>query len=415
MAIELLKDASIKALSYISEKKSLNDGGGLRIVAKPDGRKVWTFKYTLKSKRKETTFGTYPKVSLAGARNEAKIFRALIEKGEDPLEVRKQNKINAKKEKQRETHKIEKIVDNYFDLEQHNKNKKDITIEKARGRINNHFYKYLPKGNDTLIHDITYDKLIFCLKQLEDENKLETLFRVKNILIGIFKFAYTEGIIEDTERFAKLEVKSFKLKSKDDVRNNPALTKDEDVKKLYKSMLNYRHNKLTRYALILSIHTAQRQGSIITAKWDDIDLRNKLWKIPALNMKMKIKHILPLSDVLIKYLKELKEISGGRIYLFPSMQGKAKYMSNNTVNKAIRTIGYTSEEQTAHGLRATFKTICKKNQVKHHLPNEFVEMCLAHKTTIDSAEEVYIREKNIDEMRTIMNWWSNYLEGFLDG
>lgn len=413
LAIELIQDSQIRSLSYKNEKKSLNDGGGLRIVAKPDGRRVWIFKYTFNGKRKETTFGTYPKKSLKGARNDAKVFREHLNLSNDPLEIKRVEKHEAKKERLKEKHIIEKIVDSYFELEQHNKAIKDITIEKATGRIKNHFYPFLPNKEKTIIHNIAYENLVFCLKQLEEVNKLETLFRVKRILIGVFKYAYTEGIIEDTERFAKLEVKTFKHKNKDEVRNNPALTKNDDIQKLYKAMLNYDNNELTKYALLFSIHTGQRQGSIITAKWENIDFSNKIWKIPTRNMKMGIEHELPLSDRMIIYLKELYQISGGRVYLFPNIQINGRHMSSNTVNNAIRIIGYTKDEQTAHGLRATFKTICKRNQVKHNLPNEFVEMCLAHKTT-NKVEEAYIREKNIDEMRVIMNWWSNYLERLIN-
>lgn len=418
MAIDILKSSQVSALSYgisntsSNSKNSLNDGGGLRIVAKADGRKIWVFKYTINSKRKETSFGTYPKVSLAAARKKAKEYREMLSMDIDPIEANKAKKIEIKKDLQKAKHTVGIIIDDFFELKQNNKKLKDTTLEKARGRISNHFYAHLPLGENTLIHDITYNDLVNCLKKLEDENKLETLFRVKLMFIEIFKYAYTEGIIDDTERFGKLELKSFKIQRKEDVKNNPTLTNEEDIKKLYQSMLNYKHNQLTKYALLLTIHTAQRQGSIITAKWEDIDFENKLWDIPASDMKMKIKHSLPLSDVLIDYLRELQCISGGRVFLFPNTQGKGKHMSNNTVNNAIRTIGYTKEEQTAHGLRATFKTVCKKNQLKHGLPNEFVEMCLAHKTT-DDVEEAYIREKNIDEMRKIANWWSNYLEGLI--
>lgn len=428
MAIEILKSSQVAALIYKDDldnlnmgidknsptylKNSLNDGGGLRIVAKSDGRKVWIFKYTHNSIRKETTFGTYPKVTLSGARKKAKEFRDRLNNDIDPIENLRNEKIEYKKDKLKEKHTIGKIIDNFFELKQNNKKLKDITIEKARGRLKNHFYCNLTNNENTLIHDITYDKLVYCLKLLEDENKLETLFRVKLLIIEIFKYAYTEGIIEDTERFSKLELKSFKVLRKEDIKNNPALTKDDDVKKLYNSMVEYKNNIFTKFALLFSIHTAQRQGSIISAKWEDIDLKNKTWFIPAENMKMKIKHELPLSDILVNYLRQLNEISGGRIYLFPNIKGKGKHMSNNTVNNALRIIGYTNDEQTAHGLRATFKTICKKNQIQHNLPNEFVEMYLAHKTT-DNVEEVYIREKNLVEMRKIANWWSEYLEGLI--
>jgi integrase len=126
-------------------------------------------------------------------------------------------------------------------------------------------------------------------------------------------------------------------------------------------------------------------------------------------MKGKETHYLPLSNDIINYLKELYLITGTNEYLFPNQQYKNKCMSENTVNNAIRKMGFTNEQQTAHGMRAIFKTVCKENQEKYNLNNEFVEMVLAHKTA-GKVENAYIRAKNIEDKRKIVNWWSEYLE-----
>ncbi len=410
MAINILKAEQVKALSYTDAKKSLNDGGGLRIIVKPDNRKVWEFKYTFEGIRRVTAFGSYPNVSLAGARAKAKEFRELIEKNIDPIKNNQDIKQKQKEEQLKKEHTIEKIVNDYLELKQHNKKLKDITIAKAKGRLENHFYNELtPYKNKTVIHNITFNKIVTLLKKIEDENKLETLFRVKILIIEIFKYAYTEGIIKDTEIFAKLELKNFKTQSKSDRRNNPTLTKQEDIQRLYNGILNYKYGVLTKYALLMSIHTAQRQGSIITAKWCDINLDDKVWIIPASQMKMKKEHILPLSDKLVEMLKELKEMGISNNYLFPNTQHLNAHMSNNTVTSALRKMGFTKEEQTAHGLRAMFKTVCKENQEEHNLKNEFVERVLAHKTA-GNVEEAYNRADNLKEMRLIANWWSDYLD-----
>lgn len=413
MAINILKAEQVKALLYTDAKKSLNDGGGLRIIVKPDNRKIWEFKYTFEGVRRATAFGSYPNVSLAGARAKAKEFRDLIEKNINPIEKNQEVRQKQKEEQLKKEHTIEKIVNDYLKLKQHNKKLKDITIAKAKGRLENHFYNELkPYKNKTVIHDITFNKVVAFLKKIEDENKLETLFRVKILIIEVFKYAYTEGIIKDTEIFGKLELKNFKTQSKADRRNNPTLTKQDDIKKLYSEILNYKFGVLTKYALLMSIHTAQRQGSIITAKWCDINLDDKVWIIPATQMKMKKEHILPLSDTLVEMLKELKEIGISNNYLFPNSQHLNTHMSNNTVNHAIRKMGFVKEEQTAHGMRAMFKTVCKEHQEEHNLKNEFVERVLAHKTA-GNVEEAYNRAENLTEMRFIVNWWSDYLDNLM--
>ena len=413
----ILKAESVKALKYTVVKKSinslndkksinsLNDGAGLRIVVNKDNKKVWKFIYTLNGIRKDTSFGTFPKVTLAGARIKAKEFRELLENNIDPLENKKELKQLQQESKKQKQHQINTIVDDYFKLAQHNKGLADITIRKFMSRLENHFYPHLKEKEKTIIHNISFDDIVKALQVLEKDNKLETLSRIKRVIVNVFKFAYTENIIKDTEIFGKLELKTFKLQK--DTKGNPTLTKQEDIKNFYNSILNY-DNKIVRYALLLTIHTAQRQGSIRTAKWIDIDFDNKVWIIPAENMKMNKEHNLPLSNQMIDYLKELYLLTGTNQYLFPNQQHKNKYMSENTVNNAIRKMEFTKDQQTAHGLRAMFKTVCKENQTKHNLNNEFVEMVLAHKTE-GAVEGAYNRAKNIEDMRVIIQWWCDYL------
>jgi integrase len=413
MAINILKAEQVKSLTYSNEEKnknSLNDGGGLRIAVKKDNTKVWKFIYTLNGIRKDTSFGTFPKVTLAGARIKAKEFRDLIENNIDPLEDRKKKKELAKAKNEEKKHLIEIIANDYLDLEKYNKNLADITINKTKERLVNHFYPYLKAKEKTVIHNISFEDIVKALQVLENDNKFETLSRIKRVIVNIFEFAYTENIIKDTEIYGKLKIKKFKIQTTTE--QNPTLTKKEDIRSFYSSILNYKYGLITKYALLLTLHTAQRQGTIIKAKWENIHFDTKLWKIPKEDMKNKKEHHLPLSTEMIDYLKELYLITGAEKYLFPNQQPKhkntKKHMSENTVNVAIRKMGFTREQQTAHGIRAMFKTICKENQEKYNLNNEFVEMVLAHKTA-GAVENTYNRARNIDDMRVIVEWWSNYI------
>ena len=132
---------------------------------------------------------------------------------------------------------------------------------------------------------------------------------------------------------------------------------------------------------------------------------------------MSKEHILPLSDITIKYLKELRSIGLDSKCIFPNSQinttrNKYPHISNNTATNALRKMGFTKEEQTAHGFRAMFKTVCKENQEDFDISNEFVERILAHKVE-GNVEASYNRAINIKEMRIITNWWSEYLEGLV--
>lgn len=420
MAINILKAEQVKALSKTDDKKSLNDGGGLRVVLKSNGSKVWEFKYTFKGTRRATAFGSYPKVSLAAARKKAKEFYELLENDTDPINYLQKIKEEKKKNERNKIYTVDYVADEFFKEEQKNKHLKDITIQKSKSRLENHFFLVLPKKENTNIKDITYEMTLKALHRLEADDKLETLLKVHTLIVRLLKFAYSTNIIESAELFGKLEVKQFRKNI--ETKQNPTFTAEADIKRIYSDMLNYNNSLITKYLMIFTIHTAQRQGSIIRAKWSDINLDAKLWIIPKEDMKGTAKtrreHHLPLSDVSVKYLKELYELTGADTYLFPNSQTNSKrnrypHISNNTVTKALRLMGYTKEEQTAHGFRAMFKSVCKENQEKHSLVNEFVERVLAHKL-VGATEDTYIRAKNIEDMRVIVEWWSDFLDRLIE-
>jgi len=421
-----LSDKKVSSAKPKDKNYTLADGHGLQLLIKTNGSKLWEFIYKspITHKRRKAGLGSYPKLKLIEAREKRTEYQTLINSAIDPIDHFKKIKDEAKEQDKNKIYTIEKVSNDFFELEKNNKGLKEDTIKLSKSRLNNHLFTYLPKKEKTHIKDITYNDTVKALEKLEKINKLETLSRVKLIIIKVFKYAYTESIIKDTELFSKLELKTFKLKTT--VKNNPTLTKKEDIKKLYEDMLFYKNSIIVRYLLIFSIHTAQRQGSIITAKWCDIDFDKKLWVIPRENMKMKKEHTLPLSNITIKYLKELLKVTGNNEYLFPNSQinktrNKYPHISNNTVTNALRVMGYTKEQQTAHGLRAMFKTVCKENQEKvidenNHkiLENEFVEKVLAHKTD-GTVEGAYNRANNIEDMRKVVNWWSSYLEDLKNG
>ncbi|XOB60908.1 tyrosine-type recombinase/integrase [Campylobacterota bacterium DY0563] len=408
--MSILNATQIKSLKPKDKDYSLSDGQGLQLLIKKSGSKLWEFRYTspVTLKRRKTSLGTYPTVSLLDARTKRNDYLKLISNNIDPIETKREEKEKIKEESKKTIYTLEYIVDKYLDLKQHNQKLKDITISKAHGRLENHIYKYLPKKEKTLIFDISFKMLINILERLENENKLETLDRIKRLLIEVYKFAYTENIIKDTETFAKLEIKTFKKVSKADVKNHPTLTDINEIRNLVEKMNNYQGEVITKYALLLSVHSAQRQGSIISAKWEHIDFDKKLWIIPAERMKMKREHILPLSNQVIQILKELKRHTGNEIYLFPNSQHKNRHMSNNTVNNALRKMGYTKEQIVAHGFRAMFSTICNDNISEHNISYEFIEKALAHQEK-NEVREVYNRAKNLKEIGKLMEWYSKFI------
>lgn len=417
-----LNDTKIKTSKPKDKEYLIPDGKGLSISIKPNGNKLWIFRYKSPTtlKRNRMSLGKYPNTTLKQARDKTTEYQNLISDGIDPVEYKKKIEDNIKQEQELKIFTIQKVLDDYYEHRAKTHRLKTTTVTKEKGRVQNHIINNLPKKDKTIITDVTYELLIKILKKLEDENKLETLRRIKAIIVNMLNYAYAENIIKDNLIIGRLQVYSFVTPTK--ARNNPTLTKKEDIKRFYNSILNYDKSLITKYLLLMSIHTAQRQGSIITARWQDISFDTKVWTIPKEYMKGTATatkdHHVPLSKYLIKYLEELRAYTGDSEYLFPNSQiratrNKYPHISNNTTRNAIRLMGYTNEQQTAHGLRAMFKTVCKEHQEEHKLSNEFVERILAHKIGND-VENAYNRANNLEDMRKVIEWWGEFLEGLRD-
>lgn len=411
-----LSDSKIKNAKAKEKDYVLSDGNGLHLLIKVNNSKLWECVYNSPTtlKRRKISFGKYPDTTLLKAREERDILKREIKDGIDPIEKRKMIKDEIEQKEDGDKLTIGKVAKDAFELKKHNKKLKEETIDRAYSRLENHYFKYLPKNDKTSIFDITYKDTVKILQRLETIGKLSTLDRVKRLLINVFKYAYTEDILKDTELFAKLEIKNFKKLSKSDIKNRPTIVNPDEIGELLNSIHNYKGELLTKYALLLSIHTAQRQGNIISARWDNINLETKLWTIPSENMKMKREQVLPLSDKVVLFLKELKTHNSTNDYLFPNTWNNNNHMSPNTINDALQRMGYTKDRIVAHGFRAMFSTLCNDNISEHNINYEFIEKALAHQEK-NEVRDVYNRANNLKEIKILMNWWSDYIVGLKNG
>jgi integrase len=162
----------------------------------------------------------------------------------------------------------------------------------------------------------------------------------------------------------------------------------------------------TRIALQLLAMLAQRPGEIRQAKWQEIDFETKIWSIPAAKMKMRRDHNVPLPNQAIDLLSELREISGEAEYLFPSLRSWHRPMSDNTLNAALRRMGYSGDEMTAHGFRASFSTLA--NESGQWNPDA-IEVALAH-VERNEVRKAYNRGKYWDERVKLADWWATLLD-----
>lgn len=410
MAHNMLNDRSVKAAKPKDGKAvTLNDGGGLILYVHPTANKQWIFRYTFNGKRKKTTFGSYPAVRLNDARSKRDDYLHLLNQGIDPIAHFKQIKAEQKQSEERKHNPettIGFLIDKFLALKEQNEGLKEITTRKATSRAEKHIYPYLPDGKNSQIDTLEYDIIISMLQTVEESGKLETLGRLRNLLIGVLKFAYAENVYHNADLITKLEAKTFQRVHKSNVRNAPTLTKRSDIKELMLAIDTYPGEILTKYATLLSIHTAQRQGSIISAKWEEIDLDKKRWIIPAEKMKMKKRHIVPLADQTVAMLKDLQTYTGADGFLFPNTQHRKRHMSENTVNAAMRRMGFSQEKIVAHGFRAMFSTIAREETNFGH---ELIESQLAHAVG-NEVSQAYNRADYIEKRAELMQWWADYLD-----
>ena len=405
-----LTDTKIKALKPKDKAYTLSDGQGLQILIKSNGSKLWEFRYTspTTTKRRKTSFGTYPITSLKSARDKRNKFLALIDTGVDPLE-KKHTEIVAKKND------IRKKENTFYNISQewwtgYEKEVSENYHAKLGKALENYIYPFVKHQP---IDEIKRNNILEIILDLKKKNLLETAKRVFILLNQIFRYAV---VMDKTPHniIADLDLKI--IIGKVNRKNYATFTKAKDIKGLLLSIDDYKGDYTTKMALKMLPYVFVRSFNIRHCEWSEINFKDKTWIIPADKMKVKEEFILPLPSQVIKILKEMKIYSGDGKYVFPSFRTKDKPMSDNTLISAIRRMGYTKEEFVPHGFRAMFSTIAYEQANEddgHNYTSEVIEALLAHKET-NKVKGAYNRAKYIKSMRELIEWYANYLDGLKD-
>lgn len=387
-------DSQLKSLTLASGKKEqyIKDGSTTNLfILLRETSKTFIFKYKIDgSKIKSITIGKYPSISLAEARQRANEFKALLAKGIDPRNYTNEHELT-----------FQDIANKWLQ----DKAKQKLTNYKdIQGRLNNHI---LPKIGDIKIKDLKRDKLINCISEVKLKSTrgdgYETKQRIFIILKDILKYIAIQGIIQDyTSPLAEYKFNDI-CKDKHEVTNHRFIKDLTKLKEFLTAIDNYKGNKYTKFALQLGAYTALRSGTIRTLKWEYIDFTQDIINIPAEQMKMKKPFILPISSQTKAILKELEAYRLG-VYLFST---NSKIMSENTLNKAIKILGF-GDEATFHGFRGLFSTICHDNTQDHGLTSEVIELCLAHEDN-NKVRSAYNKSERLQEKANLMEWYGNYI------
>ena len=249
---------------------------------------------------------------------------------------------------------------------------------------------------------IKEEEFLELIKKIQERGVLETSHRVFNLCSNIWSYAVTIG---RAERNITIDInKRFALKQPEN-NNFPTITNTKKIKGLLDSIDNYDGDFRVMCALQLASLTAQRPFNVRAAEWKEIDFKNKLWKIPADKMKVKVAHIVPLSNQAIKIIKAIEPLTADGKYLFPSIRTTARPISDNTLNAALRRLGYTKDEIVAHGFRAMFSTLAHEEGKR----TEIIEKCLAHAEN-NKVKAAYNHAEYLEERKELMQWWADYLD-----
>lgn len=394
--VKSLTDSKIKSLKADpNNHQRISDGLGLYLFIHKNGYKYWKFDYSrpYTKKRNTISFGIYPTTSLAEARIKRDEARTLLSQNIDPHV----EKIKIKNEILNANNNIFQKITNEWILKQ------DFAESTMKGQqrllevINQHIGK-IP------IHEIKAIDVLKICRTYEKEGKLETAKKVKVKCSQVLRYAVSIGLCErDVTQDLKGAISPPK------VTHMAALVSPKEFAMLLRDINHYEGSIITRYALRIAPLVFVRPGELRHAQWKDIDLEHGLWSYtpPKTKSKTGVQHIVPLSIQVIHLLTELSQISKARSeYVFPSTTSNLKPMSENTINQALRRLGYTSEQACGHGFRASARTILEEVL---EFPIELIEQQLAHQVK-DMHGRAYNRTKHLEKRKIMMQKWADYCD-----
>ncbi|MGJ8604408.1 MAG: tyrosine-type recombinase/integrase [Marivita sp.] len=388
-----LSDIQVRNLKPRERAYKVADFEGLFVLVKPNGSKLWQMKYRLFGKERLFSIGVYPDVSLAQARKAKEAARAMVAAEVDPSEA-KQSEKRTKREEAGQT--FEKISAAFFE-KQRKEGKSKATLDKTAY----HFKLANQDFGRRPITEITAPMILKTLRKVEAKGNYETAHRLRARIGSVFRYAVASGVAETDPTYALRDALIRPTRV-----HRAAITDPKALGRLMNEIDGFDGQATTRIALKLLAILAQRPGEIRHAKWSEIDFSAKVWAIPAEKMKMRRDHLVPLPAQTLALLDELRRINGNGEFLFPSLRTWKRPMSENTLNAALRRMGYSGDEMTAHGFRASFSTLANESGLWHP---DAIERALAH-VEKNEVRRAYARGDHWDERVRLAVWWAGYLE-----
>lgn len=374
-----------------------------------DVAKTFVYRYSFKNKIYQISIGAYPEVTLDQAREKSGEYNAILNNEENRMmgihpKVYLQRE-KAEKQRLAELNKprtFEEITHEWLSIQ----DRSFLTDKTKMGRIKRHLFPLL--GN-RLVKTLGKRDFIECIELIQAKGKIETSRRVFSLAREIMQFALNRDYIE---RNVLKEIEFAKTFRTVEVQHYRTITDPAKLRYLLLAIEEY-PALITRYALKASALLFLRSGNIRGMKWEYVDTNKRLITFPAKDMKMKSDFVVPISNQMLEVLESVKPLSCTSVYVFPSDISRTKQMSENTLNYAIKRMGF-GEEMVFHGFRATASTLLHENTPNHKIASEVIELCLDHKER-NKVKASYNHSVRLQERRELMQWWSDYLDEVREG
>jgi len=391
-----LTDRKVKQAKPKQKDYKLADEKGLYLLVKVNGSKYWRLKYRYSGKEKLLALGVYPDVSLKDARLRRNTARTLLSKGQDPGEVKQQEK---DAENIKAANSFESIAREWWQNQKENWS--DRHANRVLKTLETDIFPYV---GDKPIAEIQPPEILSAIRRVESRGALNISGRLLQRCSRIFRFAIQTG--RATLNPAGDLQGTLKTRK---VTHQHSLPRTE-LPKFLKRLNTYDGLIQTRLALRLLVLTFVRPGELRGARWEEFDLDAKQWRIPAERMKMKSEHLVPLSKQAIALLNELKPFTGQYELVFSSGRNRHKPMSENTLLFALYRMGY-KDRATPHGFRNTASSILNEQNFN----SDAIERQLAHQERNKVRGAYTHHAEYLKERKRIMQWWANYLDDMEHG
>ena len=385
-----LTDAQIRAAKSAEKTFKLSDAGGLQLWIEPDGGKRWRMAYRFAGKQKVLAIGVYPAVGLREARDARDEAKRLLSEGQDPAVARKLAKVVQQAAR---ANTFAALADELL-----GKKRLEAKAERTLSKLEWLLSLARPAIGPRPIGEITAAEILAVLRGVELRGRRETARRLRATIGEVFRYAVATGRAESDPTSALKGALAAPI-----VKHRAAIIEPKAFGGLLRAIADYDGAPETRLALELLAITFVRPGELRAAEWAEFDLEAAVWAIPAEKMKLKRPHRVPLAPAAVSLLRQLQTITGHGRYLFPSVRSPERCMSENTINAALRRLGFEKDEMTGHGFRSAASSMLNECGLWHA---DAVERQLAH-VDADSVRRAYARADFWEERVRMMNWWAD--------